>query len=150
MSLISGLAALDTNMLLLISRQTATSRAVLARYGVFSSLRAPIVSVIAMAELEGIAARHNWGSERLAWLQGLYLQLNVIPVEAGLIVAEFVSLDNYQRSIGKPIGKHDTWIAATAKVYEATLFTTDSDFRKLDPSYLSIVLLDSKSGKLLS
>ena len=143
----SGLVSLDTNVLLLISRDNPISRTIVARLALSSTARAPIVSVVAMAELQGIAARRNWGSKRRMWMRQLYTQLNVIPIDPGPLVDEFVALDARQRSVGKSIGMHDTWIAATAKVYGATLITADSDFRNLDASYLDVELIDPQTGQ---
>lgn len=38
------------------------------------------------------------------------------------------------------MGKNDLWIAATAHVIKAHLFTTDNDFNHLDPSYIKLIM----------
>ena len=107
----------------------------------------PIVSVVSLAELRGFAARNNWGKRRMSWLRSLYSLVNVIPIDRGPLLDEYVTLKNHQQTIGQELGVHDTWIASTAKVLSATLVTADSDFRRLDTNYLSVDLIDNISGQ---
>ena len=98
----SGLLALDTNVLLMLSRnKDPFTSALVACYPVFGVERAPIVSVVTMTELEGLCVRNKWCSQRITWLKKLYVRLNVIPIDVGPLLDEFVSLDNYQRLRGK-------------------------------------------------
>jgi tRNA(fMet)-specific endonuclease VapC len=39
------------------------------------------------------------------------------------------------------MGKNDLWVAATAHVLGATLFTTDKDFAHLDQTFLDLVIV---------
>ncbi len=108
---------------------------------------APIVSVVAMAELSLFAARREWGSKRLDWLEDLYRRTNVIPIAPGPLTEEFIRLHYEQEKKGLKLGKHDTWIAATAKIYDATLVTLDSDFSNLPTNYVAINWIDHKTGQ---
>ena len=40
------------------------------------------------------------------------------------------------------MGKNDLWIAATASVLKAILFTTDRDFDHLDGEFLEVIYID--------
>ena len=44
------------------------------------------------------------------------------------------------------MGKNDVWIAATAAVTGATLLTTDRDFDRLTPQFLTRVWIDPDTG----
>ena len=46
-------------------------------------------------------------------------------------------IDAHLQRTGRPLGKNDVWIAATAAVTGARLLTTDKDFDRLDPLFLS-------------
>lgn len=73
------------------------------------------------------------------------MNLVVAPIERDPILQAYVDLDVLAKSDGKSIGKNDLWIAATAKVLEAFLITTDKDFEPLR-SELNLILLDPKTG----
>ncbi len=47
---------------------------------------------------------------------------------------------------GRPMGKNDLWIAATAKVSGLTLLTTDADFDHLHPAHLNRIRVDDQTG----
>lgn len=49
----------------------------------------------------------------------------------------YATLDSYCEARGQPMGKNDLWIAATAAVTGATLLTTDRDFDRLSPQFLT-------------
>ncbi len=64
-------------------------------------------------------------------LQGLLSEL--VPVDAGLpeITRQYAELYCFCRKNGISCGQNDLWIAATAKVVNAVLFTCDKDFDPL-------------------
>ena len=143
----AGLILFDTGPLLLLSRQQAAATHLLQRYPLMNSGILPIVSVVSLAELKGFAVRQSWGQRRLTWLRSLHTLVNVIPIDRGPLVDEYVTLLNRQQNHRQMLGIHDTWIASTAKVLNATLVTVDSGFRKLDANYLSVDLIDRHSGQ---
>lgn len=82
--------------------------------------------------------------------------LVVEDINAPEILAAYGEIDHASREIGRPMGKNDVWIAATAKVTGATLLTTDRDFDHLsatNPLYkpgvpaISLIWIDPDLGK---
>ncbi len=54
-----------------------------------------------------------------------------------LMISAYVEIDDYSRRHGRVMGKNDVWIAATARVTEATILTTDKDFDHLHPHLIT-------------
>lgn len=63
------------------------------------------------------------------------------------ILSAYGELDDLSERAGRPMGKNDLWIAATAKVSGATLLTTDGDFDHLDPAHLTRIRVDQQTGR---
>ena len=59
-----------------------------------------------------------------------------VSIGAPELLDAYVEIDCY--STGKSMGKNDLWIAATAKVTNATLVTTDGDFDHLNGSHIQL------------
>ncbi len=49
----------------------------------------------------------------------------------------FADVSTYLKERGKTVGDNDRWIAATAKVLQATVLTSDRDFEPLHPEMVS-------------
>lgn len=92
------------------------------------------VSVITVAELElGVlrATDAEARARRLATLsrvQSTYPLLQIGPEVASC----FARIAATQRSRGRRLRRHDTWIAATAMKHGAAVLTQDSDFSSFD------------------
>jgi predicted nucleic acid-binding protein len=88
------------------------------------------VSVITIAELElGVlrAADSEVRARRLSTLSRVQSTYSLLPV--GPEVAScFARIAAAERSHGRRLRRHDTWIAATAMRHEAAVLTQDSDF----------------------
>lgn len=65
------------------------------------------------------------------------------------ILSAYGELDDVCNRAGRPLGKNDVWIAATAKVSGSTLLTTDADFDYLTPTHLTRVRVDEKTGNAI-
>lgn len=61
------------------------------------------------------------------------------------ILRMYATIDAYCESVGQTMGKNDLWIAATAAILGATIITTDHDFDKLAPRFLSREWIDPTS-----
>ena len=88
------------------------------------------VSVITVAELELGVLRANDSDTRarrlstLSRVQETYLLLPVGPEVASC----FARIASAERSRGRRLRRHDTWIAATALHHGAAVITQDADF----------------------
>lgn len=71
--------------------------------------------------------------------------LTIVPIPYKGILAAYVEIDDYSRRRGRVMGKNDVWIAATAKVEQATILTTDRDFDHLHPHLIMQEYIDPNS-----
>lgn len=58
-----------------------------------------------------------------------WLSCEPLPTEAA---DAYAVIKSQRQRIGLPLDENDLWIAATAKAWNATLVSRDSDFRRLD------------------
>jgi predicted nucleic acid-binding protein len=65
------------------------------------------------------------------------------------ILTAYGELDDLSNRAGRSMGKNDVWIAATAKVSDATLLTTDGDFDHLHPTHINRIRIDENTGNPL-
>ncbi len=92
------------------------------------------VSVITVAELElGVlrATDQAARARRLSTLSRVQSTYLLLPIEPE-IASCFARLAAAERSRGRRLRRHDTWIAATAMRHEAAVLTQDSDFSSFD------------------
>lgn len=109
----------------------------------------PIISYVTLAELFSLGRQNGWGEQKFQFIETIRMNLIVAPIERWAILEAYVELDSYAVADGKKIGKNDLWIAATAKVTEASLLTTDKDFDPLREQLPNLVLVDPDTGKIL-
>lgn len=92
------------------------------------------VSVITVAELElGVlrATDPDARARRLSTLSRVQSTYQLLPI--GPEVAScFARIAASERSRGRRLRRHDTWIAATAMKHEAAVLTQDSDFSSFE------------------
>lgn len=109
----------------------------------------PIISYVTLAELFSLGRQNGWGEQKFQFIETIRMNLIVAPIERWAILEAYVELDSYAVADGKKIGKNDLWIAATAKVTEASLLTTDKDFDPLREQLPNLVLVDPDTGEIL-
>lgn len=112
-----------------------------------------ILSVVSRAELESFCLQNKWGQNKVQKLNGFLngvTTIDINQVDKNLIHA-YCLIDGYSKRkladqegnklVGSAhkMGKNDLWIAATAKVIEAPLITTDGDFDHLNGSLLTVI-----------
>ncbi|MBU0703691.1 MAG: PIN domain-containing protein [Chloroflexi bacterium] len=88
----------------------------------------------------------------MSWstLRDLLGELVIVQLAQGAIVQKYAQIAHFSENVMKParpMGQNDMWIAATASATGATLLTSDSDFDHLDPSFITRIRFDSKTGK---
>jgi predicted nucleic acid-binding protein len=92
------------------------------------------VSVITVAELElGVlrATDQDVRARRLSTLSRVQSVYPLLPVSPE-IASCFARIAASERSRGRRLRRHDTWIAATAMKHEAAVLTQDSDFSSFE------------------
>jgi predicted nucleic acid-binding protein len=92
------------------------------------------VSVVTLAELElGVlmARDHDARSQRLQTLTRVREQTAGLPAD-DRVASAYARLAAAELSAGRRPRVHDTWIAATALVHGAQVWTQDTDFTRFD------------------
>jgi predicted nucleic acid-binding protein len=87
------------------------------------------ISVVTLAELElgvHMAAEEDVRARRLRTLQALQQTYVALPIDAA-VASAFAELVATARRAGKRPKVQDTWIAATARAHDATVFSQDTD-----------------------
>ena len=89
------------------------------------------ISIIVLGELESGVARSSRVAENRASLRDLLATVQVIDLDAE-VARRYGRLWAHLRSIGRPIGPNDLWIAAHALARDVPLVTHNlSEFRRV-------------------
>jgi tRNA(fMet)-specific endonuclease VapC len=134
---LTPLYLLDTNVLVHLIRGDAVWARIRATYQPLLTDPRPLISVVTAGELRSLALQFNWRAEKIDQVEfylGYFQRLSIDDPE---IIRAYAVIDAHGQRIGQPLGKNDVWIAATAAVTGARLLTTDKDFARLDPLFLS-------------
>ncbi|MDQ2942302.1 MAG: PIN domain-containing protein [Candidatus Dormibacteraeota bacterium] len=119
----SDAAILDTSVFIAVEQGRAIARPLPERVG---------VSVVTLAELELgvlIAGDANARATRLATLTRVREQTAGLPADER-VASAYARLAASALQEGRKPRVHDTWIAATALVHQAQVWTQDDDFTK--------------------
>lgn len=119
---------LDTSVLLALLRAGVLGEYILANFDLYSLEQPPIISVVTEGEMRSLALRLGWKAPRQRALEELLGRLTIVPIPIAGLIEAYTEIDVYSLSKGRPMGKNDLWIAATANALRATLLTTDRDF----------------------
>lgn len=139
---------LDTNILVHHVRASAVWIRVRDEYQPLTATQQPSISVVTVGELRSLAMQWNWGASKLDRMEFALDYFKVQDILDDATLRMYATLDSFCEGIGQPMGKNDVWIAATAAVTGATLLTTDRDFDRLCPQFLTRVWIspDTKSS----
>jgi predicted nucleic acid-binding protein len=141
---------LDTNVIVMMLRNQAFRSDLYQKYSL--SEHDLIISVVTEGELWSLALQWEWGANRIRLLSQLLQSFIIYPIRVQSIIQSYAEIDAYSQGkwvkkslpIGvsaRNMGKNDIWIAATASVLNATLFTLDKDFVHLDKVFLQNELI---------
>lgn len=133
---------LDTNLLVHFVRGSAVWEIVRGTYQPLTAEPRPIICVVSVGEIRSLAAQWNWGGRKTSQMEFAVGFFRVVSIHEPAILNMYATLDSFCEGIGQPMGKNDVWIAATAAVTGATLLTTDRDFDRLCPQFLTRVWID--------
>ena len=133
---------LDTNILLLFIKNPAFRADFISKFNIFQKGNYIYLSVVTIGEIRSIAAQNKWGDNKRAEMENFIRDIPQIPIEGDDLLDTYADIDAFSQGkhpflslptgmSARNMGKNDLWIAATAKVLEATLITTDKDFAHL-------------------
>ncbi len=128
---------LDTNIMVHYVRGDAVWAMIREEYQLFIVEPTPIISIVTAGELRSLALQFKWGNAKLDRMEFALGYFDEMPIESRKLVDAYSKTDAYTQSIGQTMGKNDLWIAATAVIFDARLLTTDRDFDRLDPLFLT-------------
>jgi tRNA(fMet)-specific endonuclease VapC len=130
----SAVYLLDTNVVLQLLRGNTLGKYLAGTFGLMDAVNRPLVSIVTHGELLVIADRNKWGSDKLAALRTAMDNLVTIDLNHRAVLAAYVEVQRFSRMrVGgaRELNANDAWIVACAKAADATLLTTDGDFRHL-------------------
>lgn len=131
------LYVLDTNILVHYVRASPVWGRIRDRYHPLTTDPVPRVSVVSEGELRSLASQWSWGNRKLEQLEFGLGFFDTETIDNPEVIRAYAAIDAYCERVGHPLGKNDVWIAATAVALGATLLTTDRDFDRLVPQFLS-------------
>lgn len=140
---------LDTNVLVHVIRLSPLGERLLNEFNLLVRVITPTISYVTLAELYAFGRKNGWGEQKLQFIETIRMNLLVAPIERNPILHAYAELDAFAEENGKSIGKNDLWIAATAKVMEAHLLTTDKDFKPLRELLPNLVLIEQETGAVI-
>jgi tRNA(fMet)-specific endonuclease VapC len=140
---------LDTGVLVHYARQSLLYKEIEAKKKILSPDCIPLVSVVTHGEILSFGIQNNWGPAKLQSITSLLSKLIIIDINSGDgdLLKAYAEIDAFSKGklsshpLGTSainMGKNDLWIAATAKVANASLITIDSDFNHLDGKFIDV------------
>src|SRR5579863_3628661 len=140
---------LDTGILVHYARQSQLYREIEENENLSASDCLPMISIVAYGEILSFGMQNSWGSKKLLSISNLLSKLIIIDINSGDLdlLRAYAEIDAFSKNklpdhpLGTSaitMGKNDLWIAATAKVANATLVTVDSDFAHLNGKFIQV------------
>lgn len=138
---------LDTNILLLLIRSQDFEYTFHRTYPFDGDVF--MMSVVTEAELLSLSIQLKWGKTKLYRLEKVLKTYLILPIKTRSVIDAYAEIDAYSQGklpqkplpsgmSARNMGKNDLWIAATAKVLNAKLITTDRDFEHLQTTFLDL------------
>lgn len=143
---------LDTNVLLFYVRGKKTRQFIDNEFGPFNDENEAIISIVSVAEIYSLAEKHKWGETKLKVINRLVDDLVIVEIRYRDLINAYVDIETFSNKTNAKrqftgsaikMGKNDLWIAATAKITNSTLLTSDNDFDHLDGEYFDVVKYSS-------
>jgi len=128
---------LDTNVLVHFVRASTVWTRVRDSYQPLTTDPRPIVSVVTVGELRSLALQWKWGPKKLDQMDFALGFFRTVTIHDPDLIRAYAALDAFCEEISQPLGKNDVWIAATAAFTGARLLTTDRDFDRLAPRFIT-------------
>ncbi|MCG8327616.1 MAG: PIN domain-containing protein [Chitinophagales bacterium] len=147
---------LDTNLILLYSRESEISKRIENEYDLFSKSNQLSISIVTLGELDALTKKLGLGPKRKERIKNTVANIAKVRLNIKEIIDRYGDIDAFsqgklkeKRGIfsSRNMGKNDLWIAATASVFNLKLFTTDKDFDHLKGEYLDLEYIDINKFK---
>ena len=122
------LFVLDTNVLVHYVRGGEVWRRIQGKYSLLVADPQPLISAVSVGELRSLAFQFNWQIARRTQMEFILNYFEWINIDREAVLRHYAMIDAYTRKHGRPMGKNDLWIAATARATGARILTTDRDF----------------------
>lgn len=149
---------LDSNIILIYSRNDKIAANIEAKYQIFSGDNRLGISIVSKGEIEASMLKAGLGERRKERIKALMSRLTEFGIHFEEVIHTYAQIDTYSQGKLKSnplgnsfrnMGKNDLWIAATASVFDLTLVTTDRDFDHLKDEYIDLlyISLEEMKGK---
>jgi predicted nucleic acid-binding protein len=136
---------LDTNVIVELVRWNPLGQYLDATYGLLAGTTSCSVSVITHGELNALMRKFNWGSRNIAFMQACLSALTLLDINDPQLLTAYGEIDAACDAGGRPMGKNDVWIAATARVTATTVLTSDRDFDFIHGTWIDREWVDPAS-----
>lgn len=138
---------LDTNILVHFVREDGIAQHIHQQYSPLLADPRPLISIVTIGELRSLAIQWNWGEQKQDRMRFFLDYFWKMPIEKPEVLSAYPAIDAYSESIGRPMGKNDVWIAASAHVMNTHLLTTDTDFDHLHTVFITRIWIDPERNK---
>ena len=142
---------LDTNIIIIYSKDEKISRQIEADYQIFLDENNLAVSIVTIGEINSLAHQLNIDKKRKKYLDQILSRIYQVDISSTDILKMYEEIDAFSQGkhrvkksafSARNMGKNDLWIAATASALNVPLITTDKDFEHLDGEFLQLILID--------
>jgi len=142
---------LDTNIIIIYSRQNKLAEAIEKQLNLFSKENKLYVSIVTLGEIDAIIKKNNIGTSRQNKIKKLLDSIYKIGLEYTELISKYGDVDAYIQGkikvahvkfTSRNMGKNDLWIAATGSHFNLKLLTADKDFAHLNKVYLEVEEVD--------
>ncbi len=147
---------LDSNIILIYSRNDEVARNIEAKYQLFSRDNRLGISIVSKGEIEASILKSGLGENRKNRIRELMSRLTEFGINFEEVIRAYAEIDAYsqgnlkdssEKFTAKNMGKNDIWIAATASVFNLRLVTTDKDFAHLNGKFLDLLYIPLEQMK---
>ncbi|MEM6298373.1 MAG: hypothetical protein AAF740_06765 [Bacteroidota bacterium] len=139
--------AVDSNILILLSRNEAFGRFFNQRY--LATECEFVLCFASEAEPKSLSFRKLWGERRNLVMQDFITRTTQIRTVSDEMIQAYIEIEAYslcqhpilkkpQGETAHKMGKNDLWIAATTLVHAQKIVTTDKDFIQLDGVFFDV------------
>lgn len=141
----SALVVLDTSIIVHLCRNGYIGQWIGERYNLANRVNTPLVSVISVGEALAFGRGWGWGSQKQQTLRTLLGNLVIVDINSPAVLDGYAQISTHVKTLGRPMGQNDMWIAATAIATGAVVLTTDTDFDVLHPSHIQREWVDQRA-----
>jgi len=127
---------LDTNVMVHCVRRDETWTRIQAQFSLLIHNPTPSICVVSVGELQSLSFQWNWQASKIQQMNFILNYFHRVDIHSERIIEAYATIDAYTKKLGRPMGKNDLWIAATARATCARILTTDRDFDGISPGFV--------------